>query len=60
MIQGVFLRELSFVSDAVEEVRRYIQERGPEMTDSRSMYDQILREAKALEKMMQDDDVIIC
>ena len=46
--------------NAVEEVRRYMQERGPVQSSSRTMYDQILREARALEKMMNDDDVVIC
>ena len=46
--------------DAVEEVRRYMQERGPVQSNSRTMYDEILRDAKALEKLMNDDDVVIC
>lgn len=46
--------------NAVEQVRRYMQERGPAQTNSRTMYDEILREARELEKMMKDDDVVIC
>lgn len=46
--------------NAVEEVRRYMQERGPVQSSSRTMYDEILREARALEKMLNDDDVVIC
>ena len=44
--------------DAVDEVRRYMQERS--VVDSRAQYERTLAEARELEKQMKDDDVVMC
>ena len=44
--------------DAVDEVRRYMQERS--VVDSRAQYERTLAEAKELEMQMKDDDVVMC